>query len=182
MSLVIQPKVPSHRWPCVLVPLSMAIRSAVSSMLPSHMSVQLKWPNDLLLNGKKCSGVLSEAYTDKGLLICGIGINVNQRPTPTGERTSMAWALGHDIERWQVLDAVLHHIHLQLHLIQHAQWCPDEWHANAAYVGEMVTFTHKTMAQGRFIGLGPNGGAQIETKHGVQEYANARGFRPLLGT
>jgi|MDSW01.1.fsa_nt_gb BirA family biotin operon repressor/biotin-[acetyl-CoA-carboxylase] ligase len=182
MSLVIEPRVPAYRWPCVQVPLSMAIRSAVSSMMPSHMNVQLKWPNDLLVNGKKCAGVLSEGLMDKGLLICGIGINVNQHPVATDGRTSMALALGHGIERWQVLDAVLHYIHLQLHGIQHAEWCPDEWHATAAYVGEMVTFTHKATIQGRFIGLGPNGGAQVQTSDGVSEYTNAQGFRRVLGT
>ena len=70
---------------------------------------QIKWTNDLVLNGKKLAGILTELgleseTNDLDYLVPGIGINVNQRPedfTPEirGMATSLALELGHPVRR-----------------------------------------------------------------------------------
>jgi BirA family biotin operon repressor/biotin-[acetyl-CoA-carboxylase] ligase len=50
--------------------------------LPSSPAIDLRWPNDVLLNGRKCAGIL--AHVDRGCVIAGIGINVHQREFPPG--------------------------------------------------------------------------------------------------
>lgn len=73
----------------------------------------IKWPNDLLLAGRKVAGLLAEASSDGrsvGRVILGIGINVNQREFPSelrGGATSLALALGAAVDRSRVLDRVL---------------------------------------------------------------------------
>lgn len=43
-----------------------------------HIDCQIKWPNDLLLNGKKIVGILCEGMPDHHAIVCGIGINLAQ--------------------------------------------------------------------------------------------------------
>lgn len=76
------------------------------------LSPQLKWPNDLLLAGRKVSGILVEASGAVGggdsLYIVGIGVNVNAAPPALEQRaTCLAAALGRPLDRAAVLIALL---------------------------------------------------------------------------
>jgi BirA family biotin operon repressor/biotin-[acetyl-CoA-carboxylase] ligase len=59
--------------PVVMLALGLATREAVGN-------ADLRWPNDVLLNGKKCAGVLAQLEGDT--IIAGIGINVSQTEFP----------------------------------------------------------------------------------------------------
>ena len=62
----------------------LAVRGAVAEIAP-QLSVDLKWPNDLLLGGKKFCGILTEMnaeVTRVRHLVVGVGINVNQVKFP----------------------------------------------------------------------------------------------------
>jgi BirA family biotin operon repressor/biotin-[acetyl-CoA-carboxylase] ligase len=62
---------------------SVALAEAVETLLGGHGLVQLKWPNDLLCDGAKLSGILLEAARrSNGALACVIGIGVNCRSHP----------------------------------------------------------------------------------------------------
>jgi len=60
--------------------IALAIRGALSEVLKDQKDVQLKWPNDILIEGKKIAGILIEADTDKNNqlngIIVGTGINI----------------------------------------------------------------------------------------------------------
>lgn len=58
---------------------SAAVAQAVRELLPKAIETSLKWPNDILLNGKKGAGILGETVTaDPGsLAVVGVGLNVN---------------------------------------------------------------------------------------------------------
>lgn len=56
-----------------------AVRSAIAGLLP-HQSVEIKWPNDIVISGKKVCGILCEARG--AITAIGIGVNVNQRTWP----------------------------------------------------------------------------------------------------
>jgi BirA family biotin operon repressor/biotin-[acetyl-CoA-carboxylase] ligase len=68
----------------------------------------LKWPNDLLIDERKCAGILAEAVPDAGVVI-GIGLNVTMREDelPVPEATSLALAGSACTDRDPVLRAVL---------------------------------------------------------------------------
>lgn len=72
----------------------------------AHLSPRIKWPNDVLIEGKKIAGILLEPSDDK--LIIGIGVNVKNHPTENMlyQTTSLA-ALGDDVSALQVLDRLL---------------------------------------------------------------------------
>ncbi|WP_108784607.1 biotin--[acetyl-CoA-carboxylase] ligase [Wolbachia endosymbiont of Bemisia tabaci] len=48
----------------------------------NDLNLQYKWPNDVLIDGKKISGILLEKKSNSNWLIIGIGINVNRAPLP----------------------------------------------------------------------------------------------------
>ncbi len=98
--------------------LSLCAALAVSRALgeTAGLSAECKWPNDVLLNGKKCCGILSEAIPRPGrnpAIVIGIGINVNQSAFPPEiERTatSVMLAAGREVDRAALLAAVLLHL------------------------------------------------------------------------
>ena len=85
-SILLRPEcAPSHA-PGYGFAASLAIRDAVHAIVPG-VYVKLKWPNDVLADGKKISGMLLEAApAKKGVidwLVIGFGVNVNYHPENT---------------------------------------------------------------------------------------------------
>jgi BirA family biotin operon repressor/biotin-[acetyl-CoA-carboxylase] ligase len=73
-----------------------AVRDAISSIINTH-DVFIKWPNDILVNGKKVSGILCESRSH--ITAIGIGINVNQTVWPEDiikKATSLKQLTGND--------------------------------------------------------------------------------------
>ena len=95
--LVDAPRVPT------LVPLAagLAVADAVGA---AGAAPTLKWPNDVLVDGAKCAGILVEAVGAR--LVVGIGVNVDWRGVSRSVEgaawTSVAEAIGADVDRWEV--------------------------------------------------------------------------------
>jgi BirA family biotin operon repressor/biotin-[acetyl-CoA-carboxylase] ligase len=70
------------------------------------LSVQIKWPNDVMLRRQKVAGILAEAR--EGAVVVGIGVNLNQTPEQLPDRAgSLRTTTGREWDRDEVLDAVL---------------------------------------------------------------------------
>ena len=68
---------------------ALAVRDALGELASAHRrdpDIALKWPNDVLLNGGKVSGILLEHHSISGrpIVIVGIGINCHSHPEGTG--------------------------------------------------------------------------------------------------
>ncbi|GMI07841.1 hypothetical protein TrLO_g11584 [Triparma laevis f. longispina] len=78
---------PTNTFPLSLIPLKIGtiIHSAISRSLPptSAASLTLKWPNDVLIDGKKVAGVLIEM--DQNCFLIGVGCNVGVAPAVAKE-------------------------------------------------------------------------------------------------
>jgi BirA family biotin operon repressor/biotin-[acetyl-CoA-carboxylase] ligase len=75
----LQSGLPVERWPQIALAAGAAVGEAIELSIPKT-TAWLKWPNDVYLAGKKCSGILVEApAVATGRLIVGIGVNVNNR-------------------------------------------------------------------------------------------------------
>ena len=70
---------------------ALAIKDVTQELLPAE-EVKVKWPNDVLVNGKKLSGILAEASKDLDFVVVGFGINLTQKPEelPVPTATSLA--------------------------------------------------------------------------------------------
>ncbi|HVN71703.1 MAG TPA: biotin--[acetyl-CoA-carboxylase] ligase [Desulfomonilia bacterium] len=74
MTLTLTP--PEERYPIIA---GVAVRAAVSDLL-HYQPVEIKWPNDIVISGRKVSGILCE--TKGSITAVGIGVNVNQADWP----------------------------------------------------------------------------------------------------
>ena len=77
MSLLCHPDLPPECIPGITLLAGLAIAECTDALI--------KWPNDIIINGKKICGILTEMVTDadsKNHIICGMGINVNTDSFP----------------------------------------------------------------------------------------------------
>ncbi|MDX1531042.1 MAG: biotin--[acetyl-CoA-carboxylase] ligase, partial [Rhodothermales bacterium] len=112
VSLVLRPALPPERLGLVPLAAGLAVAEAVEAAVPP-LCPRLKWPNDLLLGGRKACGVLLEGRTGgraPSAVALGIGLNVNQTafPDALAERaTSLHLEAGRPVERAALLAALL---------------------------------------------------------------------------
>jgi len=87
-SLVLRPECDARTAAQLSFVAALAVGEAIGSVAPPLLEVTYKWPNDVLLNGRKVSGILLESRADAagGLdwLVLGVGINVQSFPEDTG--------------------------------------------------------------------------------------------------
>ena len=108
-TIVIRPKIPPVLSSRVNLAASVVLAQTLRNMF--NINARVKWPNDVLVDGKKISGILSEmdAEVDRvNFINIGIGLNVNNDPTPFEPMaTSLKKILGKKIPRIEVLKTFL---------------------------------------------------------------------------
>jgi BirA family transcriptional regulator, biotin operon repressor / biotin---[acetyl-CoA-carboxylase] ligase len=77
-SFVLRWDLPAEKLPLVMLALGLATHRAIEQI--AGLAPDLRWPNDVLLDGKKCAGILARA--ENQAIIAGIGINVNHESFP----------------------------------------------------------------------------------------------------
>ncbi len=83
VTLLLRPKLSPVQAPLLTMLAGLSAHTAL--LAQTGLSAELKWPNDLLLNGKKLGGILTEMYAEPNavrFVIVGIGINVSQEKFP----------------------------------------------------------------------------------------------------
>ncbi|MGB8648278.1 MAG: biotin--[acetyl-CoA-carboxylase] ligase [Anaerolineae bacterium] len=110
-----------------------------------RLSPTLKWPNDVLLNEKKCAGILIETVVEGNMLalaILGIGLNVNYAmrdyPDLTPFATTLADELGHPIDRAALEGALLSHLDDYYQRLCAGEDFYAEWRAQLSTLGRRV--------------------------------------------
>jgi BirA family biotin operon repressor/biotin-[acetyl-CoA-carboxylase] ligase len=78
VSLVLKLPLGAETLPLVMLALGLATQEAIAQV--TGLAADLRWPNDVLLAGRKCAGIL--AHLDGGVVIAGIGINVSHPQFP----------------------------------------------------------------------------------------------------
>jgi BirA family biotin operon repressor/biotin-[acetyl-CoA-carboxylase] ligase len=153
---------------------SLAVADAIDSV--NGLSSTCKWPNDVLINGKKVCGMLLEAVSGGEMIekvVLGIGINVNQVEFPEELRhkaTSLSLESGIDVDRIRLLQSVLEeceHRYEQL-----AQFPPmqllNEWKLKALLFGKKITVLESEFSyNATAIDLAEDGSLIIKTEDGT---------------
>ena len=123
---------------------SLALAASIENLY--QLRTELKWPNDILIDGRKAAGILIES-TSKGSkisrLVIGMGLNVNQisfQRKFTTEPTSLRKELGHHVEREKTLAEVLNNIEESLNTSKKfPNRILEDWKAKCRMIGERIT-------------------------------------------
>jgi len=113
LSLLLRPRLTTKELLRMTVYSCVPVAQAIEEV--TDLQVQVKWPNDLELNGKKLGGILVEGVSKLNRLdfvVLGIGINVNAEPaTDKVERAvSLRAVLCREVDQEQLLASVLQHL------------------------------------------------------------------------
>ena len=121
-SVLVRVACPPSRLPPVALVAGLAVRDAVARAAPDA-DVRIKWPNDVLLDGKKLAGVLVEAITLGSrveAVVIGVGINVHTRAFPDeleDRATSVSLIARDPPDRAVILADVLAGLDRDLHVV-----------------------------------------------------------------
>ncbi|MDP8265256.1 MAG: biotin--[acetyl-CoA-carboxylase] ligase [Candidatus Aceula lacicola] len=166
-SIVLRPKVLLQEISGLTLLLSVAVSKAIK--IVSDVSVKIKWPNDLVSNQKKVSGILTElnGEVDRiNFVIVGIGVNVNEskRFLPK-EATSLFDQSGKKISRVKLLQEILREIERYYLIFQDQGFEPifDQWRELSETLGKNVKIIQPSgVIEGRAIDVDSQGALLIE--------------------
>jgi BirA family biotin operon repressor/biotin-[acetyl-CoA-carboxylase] ligase len=155
-----------------------ALRRGLSRV--TGLDVKIKWPNDILLSGKKVAGVLTEmsAEVDRvKYIVLGIGldVNVNASDFPAEVRkiaTSLKAELGRPLARAEVAVALLEELDTDYRRVCDNKFgeIAEEWEANCGTIGQRVVISMgDRKIAGRAEALGEEGALLLRTEHGRLE-------------
>jgi BirA family transcriptional regulator, biotin operon repressor / biotin---[acetyl-CoA-carboxylase] ligase len=118
LSLVLRPVFPPH---FLVMASALAVAEAVEAV--AGVATGIKWPNDVLVDGRKVSGILIETSADFAVL--GIGVNVNGSlaayPELAGRAATLAEIVGRDLPREPVAAALLRRLDALYYALQHGE-------------------------------------------------------------
>ena len=178
LSVLLRPDLRPQETTQLTVISATALRRAIKTV--TGLSADIKWPNDLLLGGKKVAGILTEmsAETDRVRhVIIGIGMDVNQDASDLpGElrpiATSLKMESGDEISRAELATEVLRELDTDYARIGMGKFpeVADEWEAACVTIGRNVTVhIGNQKFRGRAESLDDDGALLVRTEHGHLE-------------
>jgi BirA family biotin operon repressor/biotin-[acetyl-CoA-carboxylase] ligase len=154
------------------------------------VGAEIKWPNDLLVGGRKICGILAESSVESvpvaakkvgagedrrvDFVILGIGLNANLDPqdlgVPQNEVATLRSELGRDVDLLALLESLLSQLDFELHRIEDFGSILDDWRAMSCTLGERVRVRRfGEVLEGVALDLGPEGALLLETRDRVVE-------------
>jgi BirA family transcriptional regulator, biotin operon repressor / biotin---[acetyl-CoA-carboxylase] ligase len=174
VTLLLRPKLAPVQAPLLTMMAGLSAHAAVEAV--TGLAVDLKWPNDLMIRGKKAGGILTEMHAEPGLVrfvVVGIGLNVNQERFP-GELAAIATSLrqetGKTQSRMELLVRLLREFESDYNrfLREGVAGVIQRFEVVSSYAhGKKVRVTNGTESYvGTTAGLGPEGLLQVEREDG----------------
>ncbi len=168
VTLILKPKISPIYAPRINLMASIAVARVIRNRY--GLKADLKWPNDVLIRGKKVCGVLAEMETETDVINfvnLGIGINAN---TPISQyariATSLKEELGKEISRKEFLNSVLKEIDEQQILLTKGDLL-EEWKSLSVTLGRDVRImTLGKEIVGRAIDIDTNGALILKSEDG----------------
>jgi BirA family biotin operon repressor/biotin-[acetyl-CoA-carboxylase] ligase len=173
VSLLLRPPLPPTEMPQITLTTAVAVARALKRVTGAAPGI--KWPNDLILAGRKLGGILTEMETESEQirhLVVGLGLNVNTPAFPKELEpiaTSLFLASGRSHSRLKILQAWLEEFEeLYGHfLAREFAGILDEWRSLTVTLGRQVTVRQgpKTI-RGQALDVAPDGALLVETDVG----------------
>ena len=171
-SVVLRPNLAPSEVLVLALAAGLAVRAAIAEV-DARVAIDLKWPNDVLIAGKKVCGILTEMNAEATrvrYIVVGIGINVNQAGFPKelqNQATSLRMVTGSEWSRVELAAALLKSLDREYQALLNA---PD---ARALILRRFAE--HSSWVQGKQVTV-EDDGSRIE---GTTEGLDERGFLQL---
>lgn len=184
LSVVLKPKIaPQDAAKLTL----MAGVAVADTMREFEIPAEIKWPNDILVKGKKVCGILTEMSSEADVMeyaVLGIGIdaNVDTQKFPLEAResaTSMQAELGHMVDRLEFTAKLLVRLGEEYARFEKAfvdgdirafDAMLDEWRSLSDTIGRVVTIQMRTKTiSGEAVGIDHDGALIVETDGGIEK-------------
>lgn len=166
MSLIVRPDLPISKTPQLTLLTAVAVVNAIKET--ANLKPSIKWPNDILINGRKVCGILTELQAEENhvqSVIIGIGINVNQLITDFPEElqtiaTSLKIESNKTIDRTKLLQNICYEFEKQLKLYLSEGFQPIKtlWESSSNSIGRKITArTANGIFNGYALGINDDG-------------------------
>lgn len=189
VSLLLNDPAPAAHVPELSFVLALALRDAVLMAAGLHAmeGLSLKWPNDLLAEGRKTAGLLLEggAAAGRAFVVAGMGVNIVSHPDGTAHPATHLAAMGLTLDRDDLLAALSDAVVARL-----GQWgrgagfsaIRADWLADAHGVGNPLrVVTLGETLEGTFAGLDACGRLQLATAAGERLVSSGDVFALATG-
>jgi BirA family transcriptional regulator, biotin operon repressor / biotin---[acetyl-CoA-carboxylase] ligase len=177
-SVLLRPKVNPQDTTQLTVASATALRRAIANQ--TRVQPKIKWPNDLLVEGRKLAGILTEMNAELDqvkYVILGIGVNVNLTaadfpPELRKTATSLKLETGKSVSRSDLAAAILRELDEDYARIAAGRFSAiaEEWEAHGTTIGQQVAIRlGQREIRGRAEALGEDGALLVRTEHGRLE-------------
>ncbi len=183
-SVVLRPMLPPDRFGLLTVAAGVAVAEAIEGFVSPH-SAALKWPNDVLLEGRKACGILLESSlappnTD-AVVVLGVGLNVNQTDFPDAladTATSLRLASGRPVPRPPLLAQLLRALERRYDAVQHngAGSVRGAFRERLAALGSFLSLRlpgTDDLLSGTVQGITETGALRLRTADGTEKTVHA---------
>ena len=175
MTLILKPKIQPASASMLTLAAALAVKRAVSRL--TGLTPLIKWPNDIVINGKKVCGILTEMSSEVDYInyvVVGIGINTNMEEFP-GElektATSLLLETGQRCHRASLASAVLEEfeaVYERFLATEDLSDLKEEYEAGMVNLGRQVrVLAVENVFEGVAVGIDEGGRLLVETKDRV---------------
>jgi BirA family transcriptional regulator, biotin operon repressor / biotin---[acetyl-CoA-carboxylase] ligase len=176
MSLIIRPNILLNNAPQLTLLTAVAIVQAIEETV--DVLPEIKWPNDILINGKKVTGILTELQAEADRIhsiIIGIGLNVNQAkedfPSDLRETASSLFIeSGKKVSRAELIRSIFKNFEKLYTLYLDQGFLPIKllWEGYAGSIGKSIKArTLKETIEGKALGITEDGVLMVEDQTGA---------------
>lgn len=175
MSLLLRPHLPPQKTPQLTLLTAVAVVRAIKQV--TAVSADIKWPNDVLINGRKVVGILTEIQSEPDVVhsvIIGIGINVNQTkeeipPQLQEKSTSLFIEINKRFSRAKLIAQVLNELEVLYKIYMNEGFEPIKllWESHTISIGTHLHARTATKSiYGYAKGITNEGALLIEDENG----------------
>ncbi len=178
LSLIIRPQIPTHTAPRLTLVTAVALSETLDSL--NAAGHRIKWPNDIIFNEKKLSGILTEMKGDCDTIdfvIIGLGINLNSSSNDYPEdikdsAISLKDITGNEINRIEFLNSFLFHFEKNYSEFNHGGFPEilDRWKTKSAIINQKIKVTdHSDVFTGIVIEVTSDGNLIVQCSDSVRQ-------------